>query len=117
MFTTLTAEWMILIALVVGVVLVLGSTHRRADRTSWTPADHDHDADRRRTRDELRNVAARRLATTVADIARQTAAATRFDRARAELLEPTDAATERRSARKLQQDKGSEAQDEHGLAA
>lgn len=83
------ATWMILIALVVGVVLMLGRTHRRADALGWRPqADQGTDSDRRRLREELGQAGAlagiRRLASR---IGADTSAASTVDRARAELLD------------------------------
>lgn len=89
MFDEMTAGWMILIALVVGTVLVLGRTHRRADPHSWTPAVADSDADRRRGRQELRLIATgRSVLDGIVRVGSDTSRAARFDRARAELLEP-----------------------------
>lgn len=118
MFTTLTVEWMILVALVLGGVLVLGWTHRRADRTGWTPAGHDHDADLRRTREDVLLVAARRAGSAVAEAVRQANAATSFDRARAELLEPGARDVTPRTRRKPgRDDDAPQGRDEHDLAA
>ncbi|SDT04710.1 hypothetical protein [Microlunatus soli] len=114
------AGWMILIALIVGAVLMLGRTHRRADPHAWTAADSDHftesgrDADRRRGRQELRLLAAAHavrdgLTRVGSDLNR----AARFDRARAELMEPGSTAP---TTAAPSSDRTSEP-DDHSLAA
>lgn len=90
MFTDMTAGWMILIGLIVAVVLVLGRTHRRADADAWTPAQADDDADRRRLGQELRMSRALTAAATLRRVGSELNQAARFDRGRAELLEPDD---------------------------
>ena len=81
---------MILIGLVLSVVLLLGRTHRRSTTVDWTPDRADDDADLRRLRDDLRQVASLRGVREIRRVLTEVVEATSFDRVRAELLEAPD---------------------------
>ncbi|QDP95676.1 hypothetical protein FOE78_06940 [Microlunatus elymi] len=83
-------SWMILIALVMGVVLLLGRTHRRSTELDWAPAESDDDADLRRVREDVRTVASSSGLRAVRRVIGEIVEASSFDRARAELLEAPD---------------------------